>query len=105
MNNQTIKINQGDSTIIEETITGASSLTGYVAKLYIKDSTGTLIDTITGDIVDLLITYELLNEDTKVYPVGNHSFETKVFDTSDHVCTPSKGDFIVDPVIENDPSV
>lgn len=100
---QTISIKQGDSFTAEETITGISSLAGYTAKLYIKTTEGTEVDTIIGTIVGLVVTYEAHNEDTKLYPVGGHEFETKVFDVNDHVFTPSEGAFIVEKALVNDP--
>jgi hypothetical protein len=101
MNNITIK--QGDSETLTTTITNLAALTGYTAKLYIVTSAGVEVDTITGTIATLAITYEIVNEDSKAYPVGTHKFEAKVFDTSDHVYTHDSGTFIVEPAIENDP--
>lgn len=99
-----IKIYQGDADTLTEIITNLASLSGYTAKMYIKEADGTAIDTITGTIATLTITYEILNEDSKVYPVGRHNFETKVFDSNDHVYTPSKGKFLVLTPLEEDPS-
>ena len=100
----TINLKQGDSDTLTETITGLAALTGYTAKMYIVTSAGVAVDTITGTISGLTITYEILNEDSKVYPVGTHDFETKIFDSSDHVYTPSHGKFVVEPAKEEDPS-
>lgn len=100
----TIKIKQGDATTITETITGITSLTGYSAKLYIYTNAKVAIGTITGTISGLVITYQLVNELTKVYPLGQHNFETKIWDSSDHVYTPSQGKFIIEKTIQNDPS-
>jgi len=100
---QKISIKQGDSFTVEETITGIVSLDGYTAKLYIKTTEGTEVDTITGIIANLVITYEALNERTRSYPVGGHEFETKVFDINDHVFTPSDGSFIVEKALINNP--
>jgi hypothetical protein len=100
----TIKIKQGDATTITETITGLTSLTGYTAKLYFYTNAKVAIGTITGTISGLVITYQLVNEVTKVYPLGQHNFETKIYDSSDHVYTPSQGKFMVESTIENDPS-
>ena len=100
---KTITIKQGDADTITEVITGLSSLVGYTAKLLIYNGT-TLIDTITGTIATLTITYQLLNEDTKAYPLGTYKYETKLFDSSDHVYTPSYGAFEIEETIEEDPS-
>ncbi len=102
MSNITIK--QGDSETLTATISNLTALTGYTAKLYIVDSAGVAVDTITGTISDLTVTYEIVNEDSKIYPTGAHVFEAKLFDTSDHVYTHDSGTFIVEPAIENDPS-
>lgn len=104
MEKQAIKIFQGDAVVIEETITGLASLADYTAKMYVKKKDGTEIDTLTGSIVSLVITYTILNEDSKAYPIGDHNFETKLFDAEDHVYTPSKGIFIVEQVLKEDPS-
>jgi len=45
-----------------------------------------------------------VNDDSKDYPVGNHSFETKIYDDSDHVYTLSYGRFIVDTPINTEPN-
>ena len=101
---QLLSIKQGDSDTLCETITGLSSLTGYTAKMYIVDCAGTEVDTLDGTIDGLVITYQIVNESSKAYPIGSHEFETKIFDDIDHVYTPTEGKFIVDPVIEEDPS-
>lgn len=103
MEKQTIRINQGDTTTIQETITGLTSLSGYNANLLIYDKAGTEIDSVAGTIEALTITYEIINESSKDYPVGIHEFETKINNEADSVFTPSKGKFIVDAVLENDP--
>lgn len=100
----TIKIHKGDSATLTETITGIASLSGYTAKLYIKDKDNVAIGTLTGTIDTLTITYLIVNESSKAYTIGEHFFETKVFDSSDHVGTPSEGAFIVDPALTTDPS-
>lgn len=100
----TINLRQGDADTLTETITGLAALTGYTAKMYIVTSAGVAVDTITGTISGLTITYEIVNESSKAYPVGVHDFETKIYDSSDHVYTPSYGKFIVEPAKENDPS-
>ena len=99
-----ITIRQGDADTFTETVTGLDSLSGYSAKMYIYDKGGTELDTIDGSIEELEITYDLVNESSKAYPVGTYKFETKVWDDSDHVYTPSKGSFVVEPALENDPS-
>ena len=100
----TIVLRQGDADTLTEVIENLTALTGYTAKMYIVKSDGTAVDTITGTIDTLTITYEILNESSKLYPVGVHDFETKIFDSSDHVYTPSYGKFIVEPAKEEDPS-
>ena len=99
-----LRIKQGDADTLTETISGLASLSGYSAKLYIYTLAGVLYGTITGSISDLDITYQLVNETTKAYVVGTYSFETKIFDSSDHVYTPSWGKFIVEPVNVKDPA-
>jgi hypothetical protein len=103
-NYHNITLRQGDSDTLTEVIENLTALTGYTAKLYIVDADGTEVDTITGSISTLTITYEIVNESSKAYPVGSHKFETKIFDRSDHVYTPSFGKFIVESAIENDPA-
>ena len=100
----TIRIKQGDAVTLTETITGLTSLAGYTAKLYIVDSDGNEVITKTGSIDTLTITYQIVNEDTKGEDVKTYYFESKSFDTSDHVYTTSSGKFIIDEAIENDPS-
>lgn len=100
-----IIIKQGDSHAEIETITFLDSLEGYTAKLYIVDSAGAEVDTKTGTINGLIITYEIFNEDSKSYPIGIYDFETKLFDDDDHVYTPTSGKFVVEAVIEEDPSI
>jgi hypothetical protein len=99
-----IVIKQGDADTLTEVITGLTSLSGYTAKMYIYDEEGVLIDTITGTINGLTITYELVNDDTKMYDVDTYNYETKLFDSSDHVYTPSSGKFIVNAALNSDPS-
>ena len=101
---QTIQIFQGDATTLTEEIVDLDSSAGYTATLYIVDGDGDEVDTITGTIDDLEITYEIENDDSKAYPVGNHSFETKIYDDSDHVYTLSYGRFIVDTPINTEPN-
>ena len=100
---RTIMIKKGDADTLVETITGLSSLSGYTAKMYIYDGT-TILDTITGTISGLTITYQIVNESSKNYGIRTYRYETKIFDLSDHVYTPSSGKFIVNNTIEEDPS-
>lgn len=100
-----IAIRQGDATTITETITsGLTSLSGYSAKLYIKKVDDTAIDSVTGTILGLVITYNVLNAATKLYPLGTHKFETKLFDANGHVYTPHYDVFLVEPALVNNPS-
>lgn len=99
-----IKIYRGDSLTITETISGLTSLDGFTAKMYIATRGGTVIDTITGSISDLVVTYSLLNEVTKAYTAGRYKFETKLYNASDEVYTPHKGQFVIEGVINSDPS-
>lgn len=100
----TIKIKQGAADTLTETITGISSLTGYTAKMYVKEQDGTVVDTLTGTIATLTITYEIHNDASKVYKIGDHLFETAIFDSSDHVYYPTSGNFIVERSLNNNPS-
>jgi len=99
-----IKIYQGDADTLTEVITGLETASGYTAKLYLETLAGVEIDTITGSIDTLTVTYQLVNEDTKVYPVGRHNLESKLFDTDDHVYTTSSLEFVVLTPLNNDPS-
>jgi hypothetical protein len=99
-----IKIYCGDADTLTETITGLDTLTGYTAKLYLKTLGGVAIDTITGTISGLTVIYEIVNENSKAYPIGRHNLETKLFDASDHVYTTSKREFVVMSVLTNDPT-
>ena len=100
-----ITIVQGDADTITETITGLASLAGYTAKFYIYTVAGVSVATITGSIDTLTITYEFVNEGTKAYTVGEHWYETKIFDGSDHVYTPASGVFaVLTAKTTNDPS-
>lgn len=100
----TIRLYQGDADTLTETITGLSSLAGYSAKLYVTDSSGTAVLTKTGTIASLTVTYDIVNEDTKGIAIGTYDYETKLYDSADHVYTPSKGKFVIMNVIEEDPS-
>ena len=101
---QFLSIKQGDADTLTDTITGLDSLTDYQAKMYIYKSDGTAIDTITGTVSGLTVTYELVNESTKDYPVGTYDFECKVWDSSDHVYSDMHGVIEVRTAHENDPS-
>jgi hypothetical protein len=104
MTAQNITIKQGDSTTLTETVTGLSSLSGFTAKMYIYDPDGTETDIITGTINNFDITYAIVNEDSKLYSIKNHFFETKIFDTNDLVYTLSEGIFTVEKALESDPT-
>ncbi len=104
MADQFLSIRKGDCDIFEETITNLSSLSGYTGKMYVYDDAGDAIATITGTISGLVVSYELTNEVSKALEAGTYSFETKLFDSSDHVYTPSAGIFEVRETNEEDPS-
>jgi len=106
MANETINIKQGDADTITDTVTGLASLSGYTAKIYIyQDNTAkTAVGTITGSVSDLVVTYAIVNETSKAFAVGNHLYETKIFDSSDHVYTTNKGQFNVLETVNEDPS-
>lgn len=101
--NTNLKIYRGDAETITEVVSNLASLTGYVAKLYIEEYDGTVLDVITGTIATLTITYELTNNETILYTVGVHKYETKVIDTSDHVYTLSYGTFTVEDPLNKNP--
>ncbi|HUX57860.1 MAG TPA: hypothetical protein VMV77_12855 [Bacteroidales bacterium] len=103
MARQTITIYKGDADTFTETITNLDSLSGYTAKMYIYNGAGTELDAIDGSIDELEITYDLVNESSKAYAVGVYYYETKIWDSSDHVYTPSSGMFIVKATQEEDP--
>jgi hypothetical protein len=98
-----INIKQGGSTTIPEIITGLITLAGYTAKLYIYTQAGAQIAVVTGTILSLTVTYDILNATSKNYPVGLHIFETKLFDGAGHVYTPSEGLFNVERTIITTP--
>lgn len=99
-----ITIYQGDADTLTETIEGLTTASGYTAKLYLKTLGGKAIDTITGSISGLTITYQLVNDNTKIYPTGRHNLESKIFDTNDRVYTTSRREFVVLTPLNNDPS-
>jgi hypothetical protein len=102
-NPTTIYIRCGDSDTLTETISNITSLSGYTAKMYIYNGT-TLYATLTGTIADLVVTYDIVNEVSKLWDAGAYNFETKVYDASDHVYTPSYGCFVVETAYNKDPS-
>lgn len=106
MTSQNLNLIQGDSITLIDTISGLDSLIGYFAVMIIAEQDGTSIDTIDGsiDTGDLTATYNILNEDSKLYPIGKHKYEMKIYDTSDHVYTTTGGYFTVKEPLENDPS-
>jgi hypothetical protein len=104
MARQFLHIRQGDADTLTETITGLSSLSGYSAKMYIYSEAGTLLASVSGTINALVITYNLVNETTKLWATGTYYFETKIWDSSDHVYTPTTGMIVVEKTQEEDPS-
>lgn len=104
MSKTTLRISQGDHFIFEEEITGTDSLEGYTARLYIATKQGTLIGSVNGTINGLIATFTGLRNVTRSYRTGTHKFETKYWDSSNHLTTLSSGPFIIDPVIENNPN-
>lgn len=104
MSRQFLKIKQGDADTLTETITGLSSLSGYSAKMYIYSEAGTALGTVSGTIDGLTIAYNLVNETTKAWAVGTYYFETKIWDSSDHVYTPTTGMIVIEKTQEEDPS-
>ena len=101
---KTLTIKQGDSDTLTDPITGLTSLSGYSCKMYIVTIAGVEVDTITGSISGLICTYEIVNDNSKSYPVEEHYYECKLFDSLDHVYTPSGGIFVVEKAEENDPT-
>jgi hypothetical protein len=101
---QLLSIKQGDSDIFTDTISGLTSLSGYTGKMYIYNAAGVLSLTLTGVMDGLKMVYEILNEQTKVMPLGLYPFEAKTYDSADHVYTTTTGILIIDPAKNNDPS-
>lgn len=101
---QFISIKQGDASIFTEAITGISSTTGYSAKMYVYDADNTAILTITGTVGTLSVVYEITNEDTKALTAGTYNYETKLFDSTDHVYSQGRGIFEIRETHEDDPS-
>jgi hypothetical protein len=104
MSEQFLTIKRGDADTFTEVITNLSSLSGYSAKMYIYDDDETEVESITGTINGLTVTYDLNNETSKALAAGTYRFETKLWDASDHVYTPSYGVFVVEESYENDPA-
>lgn len=105
MSTLSIYLRQGDATTLTSTITsGMTSLTGYTAKMYVTTKVPGVIKTFDGTINGLVITYDIVNEDSKLLSVGSNEYEMKLFDTSDHVYTYLSGLFIVEKAINKDPS-
>jgi hypothetical protein len=103
---EVITLKKGDAYTFTETVSGLASLAGYSARMVIFQADGTSIATVTGTVnaTGLTATYDLVNETTKLFPLGTHGFETKVFDASDHVYTPSQGYFVVEEANVSDPT-
>ena len=99
-----LTIKQGDADTFKDVVSNLSSLTGYSAKMYIYNSADTLVLTLTGTIDTLTITYELINEASKALTVTTHYYESKIFDSSDHVYTTSWGPLVVTKARNSDPS-
>jgi hypothetical protein len=101
---QFISIKQGDASTFTEAITGISSTTGYSAKMYVYDADNTAILTISGTVGTLSVVYEIINENTKSLTAGTYNYETKLFDSSDHVYSQGRGIFEIRETHEEDPS-
>jgi hypothetical protein len=99
-----LKIKQGDVLKFTDTIQDLASLDGYQGKTYIYKPDGTVLATITGSISGLVVTYEALHAVTVLWATGSYTYETKVWDSSGHNYTPSKGTLIVEPTGTNTPS-
>ena len=101
---QFISLKKGDATTLTDTVEGLTSLSGYTAKLYVYDADNTAILTVAGSISGLVITYQIVNEDTKSLTAGTYEFESKVWDSSDHVYSDTRGIFEIRDAHEEDPS-
>lgn len=101
-----IRLPQGDSLTITESVSGLTDLTGYSAKIYIQSTASVDVGSAVGiiDTDEFTITYSILNEASKLWAVGHYLYETKIWDSSDHVYTLNTGRFIVTKALENDPS-
>jgi len=100
----TIKIKQGQADTLTEVVTNLASLSGYTCKLYIETIDGTVIDTITGSISTLTVTYEISTTNSVSYTIGEHKYETWAFDDSGHKYPLSDGKFIITAPVQNNPS-
>ena len=98
-----ITIRQGDSDTLTDTITGLSTLSGYSGKMYIYQGT-TLLATLTGAVSGLTMVYTVTNEASRLWAVGSYTYETKIFDASDHVYTCSSDEFIIVETIQENPA-
>lgn len=103
MAEQYLTIKQGDASTFTETISGVSSTSGYLGKMYIFNSEGTVQATITGVVGTLEVVYDITNEVTKALTPGTYEFETKLFDSNDHVYSQSNGIFEIRSTNEEDP--
>jgi len=99
-----LTVKHGDSDTFTDVVSNLDSLSGYTAKMYVYDPDGDLALTITGSINTLTVTYELTNDVCKALSVAKYYYESKVFDGSDHVYTPSWGPFIITAAKNSDPS-
>ena len=99
-----IIINKGDSFSHTVTAISVADLSTYTLKMYIVDSDGEAVATITGSKAALVMTFAADNEATKAYAAGTHHYEVKIFDASDHVYTEEKGHFVVNTPVRSDPS-
>jgi hypothetical protein len=100
-----LKIRQGESLKFTETITGLDSLAGYTAKAYAYDENYSIIATMTGSIAALVITYEASATVTKLLNPRKYDIETKLYDGSGHVYTPSRTVLIIGKPGKTDPTV
>lgn len=98
-----LELFKGDADTWTETVEGLSSLSGYSAKVYLYLN-GTAVDSFSGTINGLTITYDIKNEDTKSYTCGLYDVETKIWDSSDHVYTPTRTKLRVKQPLISDPS-
>jgi len=99
-----LTVKHGDADTFTDVVSNLASLSGYTAKMYIYDSDGDLVLTLTGSIDTLTITYQLTNDACKALSVAKYYYESKVFDTSDHVYTTSWGLFEITAAKNSDPS-
>ena len=100
----TLTIKKGDSDTFTEVIVGLDSASGYNAMMYVYDAANTTIAAVSGVISNLTISYDLVNEVSKLLTVGEYYYETKIWDASDHVYTPDDGIFVIESTHKSDPS-